>query len=156
MSVTIRIAESAADRLACWRIRERVFIEEQRIAEDVERDGLDDIAWHLAAWDGDEAIGTVRVLGVDGAHRFVRPARGTIAKIGRMAVLPSDRRRGIGRRLLDAALDLARREGIVRAELSAQETVVPFYARAGFTIEGEPYEEAAIPHRKMIRELEPE
>jgi predicted GNAT family N-acyltransferase len=153
VSVTIRIADCAADRLACWRIRERVFIEEQRIAEDVERDGLDDIAWHLAAWDGDQAVGTVRVLGIDAEQRVVRPARGTIAKIGRMAVLPSDRRRGIGRRLLEAALDLARREGIERAELSAQEYVVPFYARAGFRIEGEAYEEASIPHRKMSREL---
>ena len=153
MSLEIRIAESAAERLACWRIRERVFIEEQRITEDVERDGLDDVAWHLVAWNGDEAIGTARVLGVDAEHRFVRPARGTIAKIGRMAVLPSDRRRGIGRRLLDAALDLARGAGIERAELSAQEYVVPFYVRAGFRIDGEGYEEAGIPHRKMSREL---
>ena len=153
MSVTIRIAESAADRLACWRIRQRVFIDEQGIGEDVERDGFDDVAWHLAAWDGDTAIGTARVLGLDRAHRVVRPMRGTIAKIGRMAVLPAERRRGIGRRLLEAALDLARREGIGRAELSAQEYVVPFYLRAGFRVEGERYEEAGIAHRRMGREL---
>ena len=48
---------------------------------------------------------------------------------------------------------LARSEGIERAELSAQEYVVPFYARAGFRIDGEAYEEAGIPHRKMSREL---
>jgi predicted GNAT family N-acyltransferase/ketosteroid isomerase-like protein len=153
MNVMIRLAESAAERLASWRIREHVFIGEQRIAEDLERDGLDDLAWHLVAWDGDTAIGTARVLGLDANRRAVAPARGTIAKVGRMAVLPEQRRRGVGRRLLDAALDLARRAGIERAELSAQEYVVPFYARAGFHVDGEPYEEAGIPHRHMTRAL---
>jgi len=126
MSVTIRRAESAADRLASWRIRERVFIGEQHIAEDLERDGLDDLAWHLVAWEQDAAIGTARVLGFDADHRLIAPARGMVAKIGRMAVLPEHRSRGVGRLILDAALEMARGAGIERAELSAQAYVVPF------------------------------
>ena len=153
MSVTIRRAESATDRLASWRIRERVFIVEQQISEDVERDGLDDLAWHLVAWEGDRAIGTARVLAFDADHRIVAPARGTVAKIGRMAVLPEHRRRGIGRQLLDVALEMSRSAGIEHAELSAQAYVVPFYERAGFRAIGDPYEEAGIPHRRMNREL---
>ena len=153
MSVVIRIAESGADRLASWRVRERVFIAEQGIAEAVERDGFDDIAWHLVAWEGEEPVGTARVVGLDAEHRFVPPERAAAVKIGRMAVLPAKRRRGIGRQLLDRALQLARRHGITRAELSAQEYVVPFYERGGFHSEGERYEEAGIPHRRMSRAL---
>jgi predicted GNAT family N-acyltransferase len=149
VNVVIRSAATAADRLASWRLRELVFIGEQGISEDVERDGLDDLAWHLVAWDGEEPVGTARVLGLDAEHRLVRPEQAAVAKIGRMAVLPTKRRLGIGRQLLDAALELARRHGIARAELSAQEYVVPFYERAGFRAEGERYEEAGIPHRRM-------
>jgi len=153
MSVVIRTAESPAERLAVWRIRERVFIGEQGIAEAIERDGLDDIAWHLVAWESDTAVGTARVVGLDGRNRPVPPAAATVVKIGRMAVLPSKRRLGIGRRLLDTALDLARQKGLRRAELSAQAYVVGFYEHAGFRVEGDPYVEAGIPHRRMSREL---
>jgi predicted GNAT family N-acyltransferase len=153
MSVVVRTAESREERLAAWRIRERVFIDEQGIAEAIERDGLDDIAWHFVAWDGETAVGTARVIGLDGCNRPVSPAGAAAVKIGRMAVLPSKRRLGIGRRLLDAALELARQKALPRAELSAQEWVVGFYERAGFRVEGDPYVEAGIPHRRMSRAL---
>lgn len=156
MTVVVRVAESPAERLAAWKIRERVFIEEQSIVESIERDGLDEIAWHLVAWEGDGAVGTARIVPLDEERRPVSPAKaGTakIAKIGRMAVLPRKRRLGIGRRLLDAALDLARRRGLRRAELSAQEYVVRFYERAGFRPDGDRYVEAGIPHRRMSRDL---
>jgi len=153
MNIVVRVAESTADRDACWRIREQVFIGEQGIAEAIERDGLDDLAWHLVARDGDTAVGTARVIGLDAEHRPAPPGAARIAKIGRMAVLPPQRRRGIGRRLLDGALELAQRHGLVRAELSAQQYVVAFYERAGFCAEGEPYLEAGIPHRRMSLEL---
>ena len=153
MSVVVRRAAAQADRLASWRLRELVFIGEQGISEEVERDGLDDLAWHLVAWDGEMAVGTARILGLDAEHRLVRPEQAAVAKIGRMAVLPIKRRLGIGRQLLAAALELARHHGIARAELSAQEHVVPFYERAGFRTEGKRYEEAGIPHRRMSRPL---
>jgi hypothetical protein len=44
VSIVVRKAESPEERLAAWRIRERVFIGEQGIAGAIERDGLDDIA----------------------------------------------------------------------------------------------------------------
>ncbi len=153
MSVVVRTAESPEERLAAWRIRERVFIDEQGIAEAIERDGLDGIAWHFVAWDSETAVGTARVVGLDARNRPVPPAVATAVKIGRMAVLPSKRRLGIGKRLLDAALELARQNGLRRAELSAQAYVVPFYEQAGFRVEGDAYVEAGIPHRHMSRAL---
>ena len=153
MSVDVKLVENADDRLASWTIRERVFIDEQGISEAIERDGLDEIAWHLVAWDGAFACGTARVLGLDERHEPIPPDGARVIKIGRMAVLPERRRHGIGRALLDAALELARERGAERAELSAQEYVVPFYERAGFAVSGEPYKEAGIPHRWMARRL---
>jgi len=156
VSPVVRLAESPADRLAAWRIREQVFIGEQGISESEERDGLDDVAWHLVAWEGESAVGTARILGLAEDGRLISPAGSAVAKIGRMAVVPQKRRLGVGRQLLDAALDLARRHGSDRAELSAQEYVLPFYEQAGFCVEGTPYLEAGIPHRKMSRSLSEE
>ena len=153
MTIEVRLAESAADRRASWKIRERVFIGEQQIAEAIERDGLDELAWHFVAWDGSAACGTARVFGLDGDHRPIAPSGAKVIKIGRMAVLPEQRRHGIGRLLLDAAIDHARAHGIDTAELSAQEYVVPFYERAGFVASGDRYEEAGIPHRWMSRRV---
>jgi predicted GNAT family N-acyltransferase len=156
VTIVVRAAESPAQRLVAWKIREAVFVGEQGIAESIERDGLDDFAWHLVAWDGECAVGTTRVLPLDEEHQPASPAKAAtarIAKIGRMAVLAPKRRLGIGRQLLDAALDLARRRGLERAELSAQQYVVSFYEQAGFRAEGDPYVEAGIPHRRMSREL---
>ena len=153
MTIAVRRAESAAERLASWKIRERVFIGEQGIAEAIERDGLDDVAWHFVAWDGELACGTARVYGLGLDREPMSPDGAEVVKIGRMAVLPDRRRFGIGRLLLDTALDFARARGARRAELSAQEYVVPFYQRAGFIAESERYEEAGIPHRWMSRDL---
>ncbi|MEE2978078.1 MAG: GNAT family N-acetyltransferase, partial [Pseudomonadota bacterium] len=51
--------------------------------------------------------------------------------------------------LIDKAQSLGYRELI----LNAQTHAMPFYSRAGFTAEGEEFEEAGIPHRTMRRVL---
>ncbi|MDR4478138.1 MAG: GNAT family N-acetyltransferase [Nitrospira sp.] len=121
-------------------IRETVFIYEQRVPVELEWDGLDPSCAHvLARNDRGEAIGTARMQ-----------RNGTI---GRMAVLKDWRGRGIGRALLQTLLDLALKQGLPRVTLSAQTHALGFYERAGFHVVGEPFIDAGIPHRKMVKEL---
>lgn len=121
-------------------IRETVFIHEQRVPVELEWDGLDPSCAHVLAWnDRREAIGTARMQ-----------RNGTI---GRMAVLKDWRGRGIGRALLQTLLDLALKQGLPRVTLSAQTHALGFYERAGFHVVGEPFIDAGIPHRKMVKEL---
>ncbi|MBI4002414.1 MAG: GNAT family N-acetyltransferase [Nitrospira defluvii] len=121
-------------------IRETVFIFEQAVPEELEWDGLDPLCAHALAWnDLGEAIGTARMQ-----------AKGTI---GRMAVLKDWRGRGVGRALLQTLLDLAARQGLSRVTLSAQTHALGFYERAGFHVIGNPFMDAGIPHRSMIRDL---
>jgi len=121
-------------------IRERVFIHEQGVPVELEWDGLDSACAHVLAWnDRGEAIGTARMQ-----------QNGTI---GRMAVLKGWRGRGVGRALLQTLLDLATRRGLSRVTLSAQTHALGFYERAGFDVVGEPFIDAGIPHRKMVKEL---
>jgi predicted GNAT family N-acyltransferase len=130
-------AERASDLRA---VREQVFIEEQGVPRDEEWDGLDEAARHFIAIDAaGRVLGTARLL----------PS----GQIGRMAVLAEERGRGLGRRLLDAAVAAAQDAGHERVFLHAQTHAVPFYRKAGFDLEGEPFNEAGIPHRHMVKLL---
>ena len=123
-----------AERLGA--IRRAVFIDEQGVPEALEWDADDADALHLLATRADgAAIGCARLL-PDG-------------HIGRMAVLPGWRGRGVGRALLAAAINLARTQGHATLRLSAQTHAAGFYAGAGFAAVGDPYEEANIPHIAM-------
>ncbi len=121
-------------------IRETVFIFEQAVPEELEWDGLDPLCAHvLARNEQGDAIGTARMQ-----------ANGTI---GRMAVLKDWRGRGVGRVLLHTLLDLAAKQGLTRVTLSAQTHAVGFYKGAGFQVVGEPFMDAGIPHRSMVKDL---
>ena len=117
-------------------IRQLVFIEEQGVPAEMERDEFDTGSLHSVAVDGSgNAIGTGRLL-PDG-------------HIGRMAVLPAWRRRGVGaallRRLIEAALD----RGTRQLALNSQSHAGAFYARFGFLPAGDEFIEAGIPHVEM-------
>ena len=120
-------------------IRFAVFVEEQGVPADIELDQSDGDSVHALAFEGNEAIGTARLL-PDG-------------HIGRMAVLKAWRGRGIGGRLLARLVEEAQRRGHREVVLSAQVHAVRFYRAHGFVEEGEEYMEAGIPHRDMRRRL---
>jgi predicted GNAT family N-acyltransferase len=135
--------EQTTNLAACLALRRTVFIEEQRVPEDREMDGLDDNALHLLATQDGQPIGSARIL-LD---------RET-GKIGRVCVLPQARGTGLGAALIRAALDVLRvQPGITRAKLGAQTHALGFYEKLGFTAYGPVYDDAGIPHRDMTRDL---
>lgn len=71
----------------------------------------------------------------------------------RVAVLPEHRRGGVGRELMQALQAEAASRGFGELVLNAQESAVAFYERLGYRCEGEPFEEAGIPHRVMRKRL---
>ena len=120
-------------------IRERVFIREQAVPEELEWDGLDPLCAHVLAWnDHGDAIGTARMQ-----------AKGAI---GRMAVSRTGGVAGVGRALLQTLLDLAARQGLSRVTLAAQIHALGFYEQAGFHAVGELFMDAGIPHRRMVKD----
>lgn len=130
----------SARRAELMAIRTDVFVDEQGVPPELECDGRDADAMHfLATDDVGNPVGVARLL-ADG-------------QIGRIAVLPAFRRRGIGRRLLDLALDAARARGDGRVWLHAQIDAQDLYLQAGFRIVGERFMEAGIPHIAMERDL---
>ena len=123
-------------------VRERVFIEEQKVPLELEWDEWDEASDHAVAFDaGGNPIGTARLL-PDG-------------RIGRMAVLKDWRGKGVGAALLGAMLDQARGRSMACVVLHAQTQAAGFYRRFGFSERGGQFEEARIPHVEMTLELFP-
>jgi predicted GNAT family N-acyltransferase len=137
----VRIANRARMEQA-WAIRRTVFIDEQRVPEEIEMDEDDAHALHALALDGDQPVGCGRMV-----------AHGDQVKIGRMAVLHERRGAGIGRLILDFLMDAARKQGFRRAILHAQLTAEGFYLKNGYLPQGDIFEEAGIMHRQMERDL---
>jgi len=125
-------------------IRTEVFVVEQKIPAEMEWDDADATGVHAVAFNRfGFALGTGRLLEhVPG-----------VAKIGRMAVRQTVRGSSVGRSVLDALLQVARRRGDREAVLHAQMSAAPFYSRAGFSARGPVFEEAGIPHVEMVRSL---
>ena len=117
-------------------VREPVFVAEQGVPLDLEWDELDPACHHVIARDAEgHPIGTGRLTP---EHR-----------IGRMAVLPPWRGKGVGDALLRALMDEARKLGWREITLHAQVSAIGFYARHGFLPYGPRYDEAGIEHQSM-------
>ena len=127
---------------AAYAVRHQVFVVEQAVPPELERDEFDDVAVHLVALRGDNMVGTLRIV-----------ASGGSAKIGRMAVLAAERKTGIGTRLMEHAIEIARGMGVSDITLHAQLTAKEFYARLGYREEGEMFEEAGIAHVSMRKAI---
>ncbi|MEW6677183.1 MAG: GNAT family N-acetyltransferase [Pseudomonadota bacterium] len=131
----IRPADWDRDQVAIAAVRREVFIVEQCVPEHLEWEEEDGRHhWFVAE----------TRLGVIGIARLTDHGR-----IGRMAVRRPFRGKGVGRALLEAALAAARAAGMTEVFLSAQVQAMGFYARQGFSAEGDEYQDAGIPHRTM-------
>ena len=134
---TVRIADWPADEQRIRGIREAVFVIEQNIDHSLEWDNLDGQCTHALATDRAGAdMGTARLL--------------PNGQIGRMAVLASWRRRGVGTALLHILLDNARERRLAECFLNAQTAVIGFYQSQGFVAVGPEFMEAGIPHQRMV------
>jgi predicted GNAT family N-acyltransferase len=144
MTVTVARATSDADIAACLAIRETVFIQEQRVPVEIERDDYDRTAFHFLATDAGDPVGTARVVLKDD---------GATAKIGRVAVIRAKRGAGIGRLLMLAIEAEPPLHGAVRLSLEAQTHALSFYESLGYEAYGAEFMDAGIPHRHMTKAI---
>ena len=129
-------------------VRNEVFVEEQKIPKELEWDAADADAVHAVAYNRlGMPLATGRYLPYPAA------GRAGVVKVGRMAVKRVMRGAGVGREVLFALMDAARKRGEHEVVLHAQRSAEKFYARLGYTVNGEPFEEAGIPHIEMHMRL---
>jgi YbgC/YbaW family acyl-CoA thioester hydrolase len=126
------------------RLRTAVFVEEQRIPKELEWDAADATAVHAVAYNRlGRPLATGRLLAFEPGS----------SKVGRMAVDRAMRGGSLGRDVLHALMHTARERGDAEVVLHAQRSAEGFYARLGYTVLGEPFEEAGIPHVTMFKRL---
>ncbi|PPS42249.1 GNAT family N-acetyltransferase [Chroococcidiopsis sp. TS-821] len=142
MSIVIKTAEPH-EWQSIQEIRRVVFQEEQKVDAALEFDGKDDTAEHLIAYWNAQPVGTARIRYLDTKT----------AKIERLAVLSTARGQGIGKQLMQKALERATAQKMQEAVIHAQEYVKALYQQLGFIQEGETFDEAGIPHVKMRRKF---
>ena len=139
-AVLVEITDWARAEAQVMPVRIAVFVVEQGVPEDIERDDFDAVSRHAIA--RDEA-GTVVATG-----RLLPDGH-----IGRMAVAASLRGKGVGGAVLEALVAEAVRTGLAEVALNAQVHALAFYRRHGFAEYGDVFMEAGIPHRAMRRTL---
>lgn len=137
--ITVRVADWNLEKDDLLAIRYEVFVHEQGVPIEEERDRHDDSCTHVLAVDRGQNVGTGRLL--------------PTGKIGRMAVLASHRGRGIGSKLLRHLIELAQERGFKEVYLDAQLTALKFYETAGFVASGPVFKDAGIDHRRMTRSV---
>lgn len=116
-------------------IRQRVFVDEQKVAPELEWDEQDLTATHFLLTVDDQPLGTARLL--------------ASGRIGRVALLPEARGKGLGKMLMLAVMLHGRQVGMRQLELSAQTHALGFYQQLGFAVCSDVYEDAGIPHQRM-------
>ena len=140
--IEVRVANDPSEVEAALELRYRVFCEEQGVTFEAEQDGRDAEATHVVAFDSGRLVGTCRLLFDDG-----------VARLGRMAVEPELRGRGVGAAILEAADSESRRARAHKIRLHAQTVARSLYERDGYEVRGEEFIEEGIPHVTMEKPL---
>ena len=95
-TVRVRDADFTADFASIRHVRETVFIDEQRVPRELEFDDRDPLCLHVLVFDGDAPVGTGR-LDLDYG-----------GKVGRVAVVATHRRAGVGTAVMERLHAIAR------------------------------------------------
>ena len=144
MKIVVKKLESQEEYDSVRSIRTEVFVNEQGVPSEVEFDYHDETAIHAVAYEDDTIVGTGRLI-IDTP---------TDARIGRMAVNESSRRKGVGSQILAFLENTAKSNGSRHITLHAQHYVRDFYEENGYSEQGETFVEAGILHVEMVKVID--
>lgn len=136
--IDIRLVGNREELEQVFRIREMVFVREQNVQRERERDNFDTNSNHVLATYMNKPIGCARIKIIDRR-----------AKLERVAVLKNCRKRGVGALLMDYLVTYCKKNAVEEIFLHAQCEVSDFYKKWGFEPRGEPFMEEGIKHVEM-------
>ncbi len=145
-STKVKVVHTLDEIMKALAIRSAVYVEEQRCPYSEEFDGNDFSGSHLLASLDGEPAGCLRIRYFAG-----------FAKIERVAVLGRFRQRGVGRKLVTAAVELCRAKGYHTVYAHARKSLLPFWSRLGFLIAetGRSFVFSDFEYVEIIRKLPP-
>ena len=139
----IKIATTKSEINKAFAIRRKVFIEEQNVPEQRERDEYDKEAKHVIVIADGKVIGTTRL-------RFIEEGN---MKIERMAVIKEFRSQGFGEQILKFIENYAKTHNVKELILHSQWQARKFYAKFGFKERGKIFMDAGIEHIEMFKRI---
>ena len=144
--IKVSVVQSEEELKQIFKIREEVFVQEQKVDPKEEYDEFEQTSRHFIARDEDgNPCGTAR---------WRHTGHGI--KLERFAVLQSHRGKGVGYALVNAVLEDIHKQPSTEDKLlymHAQLGAVSLYEKFGFEKKGEQFEECNIMHYQM--ELQP-
>ena len=138
MTIKVKKVENQEEWAQVLNLRYRVFVKEQGVPEELERDEKDETAVHVIVKKDGNISGCGRVV-----------FRDKEAKLGRIAVDKNNRNRGIGTLVCQKLMKIADNKEYDKITLHAQLETVEFYRKFGFRPVGDIFQEAGIEHIKM-------
>ena len=138
-------ARTDEEREHAFRIRNEVFVKEQGIFAESDRDESDRDGTHLVAKMRGKVVGTVRVFrDPSGEDRWIG---------GRLAVAAEARKTRAGSLLVKEAMKRVKKNGCRFFTAHIQEKNIRFFKRLGWTPVGEIEDHYGMPHLKMEADL---
>lgn len=138
----VKVVTTEQELQAVFNIRIEVFVKEQGVPLEDELDEYEKTAEHVIAYYDDKAVGTGRLRMVDG-----------IAKLERICILPTARKFGLGRVIVEALENIGKSKGALKAKLHGQTQAEKFYNKLGYQRKSEMFMEDGIPHILMEKNL---
>lgn len=127
----------------CLVIREDVFVREQNVPIDLEIEGEEGPMYYCGYFDN-QAVSCARVkIESNGAWH-----------VQRVATMQAFRKKGFSSQILKAIIADAKRKNVKEINLGAQDQAQEFYLKLGFKVVGEGFEDAGMPHHKMVMNLQ--
>lgn len=139
----IKIVQNQKMMNQALKIREAVFINEQKVPLSEEVDEYDTTATHYLVYNlKNQPVATCRT----------RTYKNKL-KIERVCVLKPYRGKKIGEKLMLHAEKEAEQQGFKATLLAAQTQVIPFYEKLGYQVCSEPFIDANIEHYLMEKQF---
>ncbi|MFN7253111.1 MAG: GNAT family N-acetyltransferase [Anaerobacillus sp.] len=121
-----------------YSVRLKVFVDEQQVPPEEEIDQYEELATHFVVYDGTTPIGAGRLRQLE-----------DFGKVERICIDKGYRSKGIGKLLMNAVENEAKKRGMYSFKLNAQLQAVQFYSKLGYEVCSEEFLDAGIPHVTM-------
>ncbi|MBS3113660.1 GNAT family N-acetyltransferase [Candidatus Woesearchaeota archaeon] len=137
-NIQIRLIKNKKELEQVFRIREIIFIREQKVQKNIERDEFDKISKHVIILYKNKPVGCARI-------RLI----GKKAKLERIALLKGYRGRGFGKNIVNYLIKYCKKKDIKEICMNSQYYLKNYYKKFGFKTRGKTFMEAGIKHIEM-------
>lgn len=138
-NLNVRLIKNKKELDKVHKIREIVFIEEQKVPKELEYDEYESSSTHIIAFYDEKAIGAGRI----------RIKKDNRIKLERIAVLKEYRGKNVGKAIMDFMVNYSKKKIPKEIYLHGQFYAIKFYEKCGFKVRGKPFGEAGIEHIEM-------